>query len=369
MDQPTYDRLFTENRASDMIRTQFKDPVINSKVTVLICQGKMSNDPHDYSPRSLTQLCLESLLRFYPFIPVFVVNGSPGDYDSSLYLDLMALKYKNVKVWHRDDLNSHGDMMNDAIRNHITTEFVMLLDNDSIIRREGLIEGMMDQMKEGVFATGSTMIVSRKNEACGVSYDETDVLRYAHPSCAIINRAMYLQVRPFCNHGAPCWASMVDAEIKGWKVESFPVVDYECHLSGASWCNPRTIWSYDNDTLTRPFITFIATSPDHLKQLEKQTDHDFDILVPGKKMKCNVIIHDGNPAKAVDNRIYDLRFRVKGHYVCLILENVVSIDENFVKYLRKEIVKESLPEELTYGGLRVVSRRKWQYEDCLYNKF
>jgi glycosyltransferase involved in cell wall biosynthesis len=361
MDQPTYDRLFADNRASHMIRATWSEPddAYPEDLTVVICTGKARSDPPQYSPRMTIQLCLESLLRFYPDIRVLVVNGAPTDQDSSLYLDYMSLKYKHVKVWHRGGENSHGDMMNDAIRYHVRTNLVMLLDNDSMIHRPGLVEGMLEQMQPGVFATGATMIVSRKNEACGVPFDDTDVLRYAHPSCAIVNRSMYIQVRPFCNHGAPCWASMADAEKNGWIVESFNVKDYSCHLSGHSWCNPRTIWNNDHDVVLKPFVSFILESA---ISLDDQTDHDFECLPLGKPLHENVIIHDGFPAKEVNNRLYDLRFRVHGEYVCKVSK---TLPGNFVHVLRKQAVDTKLPEVITIEGITAARRMKWQNDNCL----
>lgn len=364
MEQELYDRLERENQAISMIRPfwEYSYKPYPEDVTVLICQGNQ---------RFLTQLTIESLMRFYPEIPIFVVNGSPQDYDSTLYLQLMELKHPNIKVWHRGGVNSHGDMMNEAIRNHITTEYVLLLDNDNIIHRGGFIEGMLSQIKgdRQMWATGATMIVTRKGEACGVPQDESDVLRYAHPSCSIIKRSVYLQLPPFCNHGAPCCYSFIDAEKMGYTTGSYPISDYESHLSGASWCDPKTIWYNDHDVMIRPFLSVIVTNPIQVNELKNQTDHDFECHVLGKHMKESVIIHDGKEKKAVDNRLYDLRYRIKGDYVLLLLENVEGISENYVMQLRRAVIEQRLPDELEFGGLRIVKRKKWQYEDSLYSKF
>jgi hypothetical protein len=162
---------------------------------------------------------------------------------------------------------------------------------------------------------------------------------------------------------------MLDAEVKGYTIGSFPISEYESHLSGANWCVPKTIWYNDHDVILRPFVTFIATNPIHFSELAKQADHDFDILPLGNRVVDSVIIHDGAPKKDVDNRLYDLRFRAKGEYVCLILENVEKISSNYVAVMREEVVKLNYPDEFVFGGLRIVKRKKWQYEDCLYNKF
>ena len=178
------------------------------------------------------------------------------------------------------------------------------MDNDNAIHRGGFIEGMMDQLKDpNMLATGATMIVSRVNEACGAPHDENDILRYAHPSCAIIKKSMYLDLPQFVNHGAPCCYTMIAAEKKGYSIGSYPIKDYLCHLSGASWCNPRPVWYNDHDVFTRPFVTFVITDISQVKQLENQTDHDFDVQVLGPLRSENVIMHDGEPVKNVYNKL------------------------------------------------------------------
>jgi hypothetical protein len=362
MTQELYDRLVIENGAVDMIRLNCKhstDPYPKD-CTVLICAGSGS--------RGITQLTLESLLRFYPDISVLVVNGSPDEFDLTTYLEFMSLVYPNVRVWNRGGLNSHGDMMNDAIKEKITDEYILLLDNDSITIRGGYIEPMIEQLQEGyTLGTGALMLVTRSNEACGAPKDESDILRYIHPSCGLIRRSIYIQLEPFKNHGAPCVFTMLDAERKGIKVKAYPIDKHTCHLSGANWCN--TIWMNDHDIWTRPFMSFIVSNERQAKELEKQCDHDFDVHFLSNKSNALIIMHDGNMTKQkIQNRIYDLRFRVKGYYVCYLPETVTQIDRGFVKACREQAVHENKLDQLLVWGVRLVERKKWQYEDCLLSQ-
>src|SRR5574343_402935 len=115
-------------------------------ITVLITQSKTLD---------ITKLTLESLLNFYPDIPIFVVNNSPVD-PSGDYLRYKQALLPNVKVWDREGINSHGTSMDEAIRNHITTKYILTLDSDIIIERGGWVEMMLDQMREEeLFATGT----------------------------------------------------------------------------------------------------------------------------------------------------------------------------------------------------------------------
>lgn len=360
MEQQEYDDLAKNNEVVEMIRPFYlhKNEISPKDVTVVICQG---------NKRSLTELCLGSLLRFYPDIDVLVVNGSPFDDDSTSYLKLMALKHPNVRVLEWSKTNSHGIMMDTSIRNNVSNEYVLLMDNDTIVERGGWIDPMVEQLKAdaNMFATGTVMIVSRSNDSCGIPKDEDDLLRHAHPSCSIIKRSMYLGFRGATNHGAPLCYTMEDAKLNGRTIGSFPVDKYVSHLSGASWTNPRTIWNDDHDVLKRPFITFIVSDPVHLSLLAQQTDHDFDIVTLGQPIVDSVIVHDGKPLKNVNNRLFDLRMRIVGEYVCQLPNTLTSLPSGYVSELRKHVINQLLPDRIYVDEIEAVKRIVWQSKDCM----
>ena len=319
-------------------------------ITVLITQS---------GTLDITRLTLESLLNFYPDIPVFVVNNSPVD-PSADYLHYKASKVPNLTIWDREGLNSHGSSMDEAIRQFITTKYILTLDSDIIVERGGWIELMLEQMeKENLFATGSLMLVTDKNDGCGAPFDEEDILRYAHPSCSIYNREMYLTMKPFCNHGAPCCYTFQDAKKKELKTGFFQIDKYVAHLSGSSWCIPRTIWPDDHNVKLKPFITFIVTTPQQYYTLLNQSDHDFDMVTLSNLIQTEVIIHDGQPKKDVSNKRYGIRFNVIGDYVCYAADNM-SVD--FIKHARLRATEAKDAKEIDVGGVMLYKREWWQYK-------
>jgi len=362
MTQEQYDNLCRENPNVGLVRPfwnegQYHQDISKSlDVTVLICQRKT---------KDITQLCLESLLRFYPDIPVIVVDGDSQD-ESTLYLDYKAAVCPNVKIWHRTGTNSHGVTMHEAILGHITTQYVLLMDSDIITMRGGYIEGMLLQLgMQEMYATGTLMLVTRNNYACGAPQDENDVLRYAHPSCSLYHVPTYKSLdAPFTDHGAPCVYNMMAAESKGLKIGYFPVDKYVAHLSGASWVKPKTIWNHDNDVFLRPFVTFIVTNEKQVLELANQEDHDFDIVTLGNLIFDTVVVHDGGPF-VVNNRLYDLRFKVHGEYVCKLDPVIDRVDKVIVSVIKKVAVEQNAPNELSVGGLRIVKRNIWQRIDCM----
>jgi len=334
MNQEQYDKLTSEIPNVELVRPFWNHVEYHNSlwakrsITVLICQRQTK-----YS----TKLCLESLLNFYPDIPVLVVDGDSQD-DSLLYLKVKSSLYPNVKLWERTGRNSHGETMDDAINKFIKTKYVMLMDSDTIVMRGGWIEEMLDQFKnDNLYATGTRMLVTRKGEACGAPEDENDVLLYAHPSLSIYDVEKYKLLTRFVDHGAACCHNNVDAEIHGYEIGYYPVDKYVAHLSGASWCVPRTIWSCDNNVMSRPLITFILS--DRGSYIGIQDYNDFNAVFESDFVSENIVIH-GLESTSVRNCLYPIRFNVTGEYVCdtnFLFE--LPLSSNFCRLVAEEIVK------------------------------
>ena len=370
-------------------RQFFLDQWKQKDITVLICQRKT---------KDITQLCLESLLRFYPDIPILVVDGDSQD-DSALYLQWLAIRNPNVKIWTRPSpptgFTSHGTSMHEALSGHILTKYVLLLDSDTIVERGGWIEEMLNEIITAneyfdtnvyyeanirpIYALGSLMLPSRSGEAITPPKDENDVLRYAHPSCSMIDRDKYLEIaKTFTNwpdgqvipnrasdHGSPLVWNMMGAEQLGYRVEYFPVDKYVSHLSGASWCEPKTIWPDDHDVKVRPFVTFICYN--NVPPLWQQ-NKDFDIIYNAQKEKHFVVVHGQAPV-ITENAYYDLRFNTTGEYVCCLptdYSTLVTLSSiALVGSAKKKAIELNAPEDFELDGLKFVRRDIWQKRECL----
>lgn len=330
-------------------------------ITVLICQ-RNTND--------LIRLSLESLLRFYPDIPVVIMEGGSTD-DSLFYLRYKSILHPNLKIVEGKDntskFTSHGVTMHEAMKHHIKTKYVLLMDSDVIVERGELIEEMLSEFKrdELLYAIGSLMLVSRSGYACGSPKNENDVLRYAHPSFSIYDVKKYHEVgKPFTDHGAPCVYSMMEAEKKGLHIVYYPVDKYVSHLSGGSWTEPRTIWANDHQVLLRPFVTFIISNPAHIEKLQLQTNHDFDIITTGNTGKIKIVIHGTQP-KAVNNNLYSIRYNVCGEYICRIPAEIEIIQQGFMSAIKNSCLQNNMPDEINVGGLNLVRRTLWQRRESI----
>lgn len=326
-------------------------------VTIAICQRKT---------KEFTQLCVESILRFYPDIQILVIDGDSQD-DSTLYLRYKALKVPNLKVYERiGQRHSHGFTLDDAIMNHITTAFVLPMDSDTIVNRGGWVEGMLDQFMANpkLYATGSLMLVSHSNYGVGAPKDDNDILRYAHPSCALFHVPTYRELdTQFNDNGSPLAHNMLAAEKAGLQIGAFPIDKYVSHRMGVSWVKEhQIIWKDDYDVFIRPFITFIVTLPEHFALLQKQSDKDFNVVLKDKYTQMRIWESEG---KDISNQFYGIRYMINGEYVCLLNEAVSDIVENFVHLAKVQIIENKAPLEINVGGIRLADRKFFQKNDSL----
>lgn len=336
-----------------MIRPVFIEPERKElqDVTVLICQNKTPD---------LIRLCIESLLTFYPTIKILIVNGTADD-EAGRWIKYKAARCKNITVWDREGYDSHGVAMNEAIKDHITTKYVLMLDSDTIIKRSGFIELIIAHMtiNNGIFAMGALMEVTNSGDACGEPKDAGDILRYIHPSTGMINRDIYIEMlaktkdkSAFSDHGAPCVYSMQYAKHYGYDVKGFAIADYVAHLSGASWTEPRTVWPHDNGVFVRPLVTFITDT-----YVNYQTDPDYDIIPFGISQRGIFVVPNGKPSTEVDNNVFRIRLKITGDYVCNCQQLLPS---NIVERLRKEVT--TWPDRLVIeiDGVKFYTREYFQ---------
>lgn len=355
---------------NQMIRHTFPPQDRFQDLTVLICQRKTPD---------VTKLCLESLLAWYPGIQVLVVDGDSKD-ESSMYLAMKQALYPNVRVHtYQGERHSHGEIMDYALRQLITSRYVLLMDSDVVTMRGGWVEGMLNYLENTVFdgvtvmtkgvdvaieeladrvlsglppppryAIGTVMSMGIKAEGCGPAENEEDTVLYAHPSLSMINREMYLTMEPFKDHGAPCIANMVDAKEKGYLVADYPVENVSLHLSGSSWTAPRTVWWHDNDVMVRPMLSIIDSSAQY---------HGTDIeIIPvdyTPKRWDSIITWDMKPTSNYDIVGFNIRFNVRGEYV---VEGSVDMDE--IEQFRQAVIR-SADDVIEINGLEFIRRKEW----------
>jgi len=180
----------------------------------------------NYKTRKLTQACYESFRKFYPSIPIILIDNHSQD-DSAAYVKSLDEHDEFISVVFHSTNIGHGPAMHQAIVD-IATPFTLTLDSDCEILEGGILELMMQEFADNgkLYACGWRRWVDRKT---GVPHEwntssppkSPRFIPYIHPYAAIYRLSMYAQLRPFADHGAPCLFNMVDAHDKGFALKPY----------------------------------------------------------------------------------------------------------------------------------------------------
>jgi hypothetical protein len=358
MNPEDYEKFRIEAGAINLAHPEFdkeyhKDTL--SDVTVVIPQRKT---------KDFTQLCVESLLRFYPDIKMLIIDGDSQD-DSTLYIMYKALTNPNITYYNHIGRNSHGEILDYAIHNLVTTHYMLTMDSDTITNRGGWIEQLLKQFEQNdnLYATGSLMLVSYNNYGVGLPQDESDILRYAHPSCSMYRISIYKQLELAWNdNGAPLGHNMREAKDKGLEIDKFPIDKYVRHRTGSSWVKEHQIvWANDYDVPIRPFITFLIDNAIGIYDLKVQTDKDFNMVVIGENREIRIW---ETSTRDINNPYYDIRFSVTGEYVILLNDN--SVERTFAEEFKKYIITAGAPKIGKFNDIQFYERKYFQNYIALF---
>lgn len=365
MEGKLYEELTTREGAiplahPDFTAAQFHRDMWKQKgVTIVVCQRQT---------KEFTQLCIESILRFYPDIPIVVIDGDSQD-DSTLYLRYKALTTPNLRLHNHIGRNSHGEILDYAFKNLVETEYALTMDSDTIMVRGGWIEHVRNKFNETPkpYAVGHLMLVTYEGYGCGVPNDENDVLRYAHPSCAMFDVKKYLELdTPFNDNGAPLAHNMRAAQDRGLEVRAFQIDKYVVHRTGSSWVKEhKIVWPHDHDVFIRPFFTFLFWDHAFVGTLENQSDRDFNVTTFG--YKATVRIWE-TTTRDIDNPFFENRFSINGEYVIEIEDQqmLLPMESDFVSNFKKVIIEQGAPETGEVNGIKFYSRKYFQNNIALY---
>lgn len=177
-----------------------------------------------YRTPGLMEDCHTSIRRFYPDLPVIVVDGGSTTDPSMAMLRRLA-EHEQTTVLLKSRNIGHGPGLHEGIKK-ADTPYVLSMDSDCVCRKAGFVEGMLQALEpRHVYACGKLVHVNRYGQKL-----EQGGLRYVRPVTALWQRKVYLQYPPFDLHGAPCLRNELYAARDGWRVEGYPVDDYVLHL-------------------------------------------------------------------------------------------------------------------------------------------
>lgn len=185
----------------------------------------------------LMRQAIESMRNFYFYVPWLIVDNG-GCEESREYLEALE-RNPLFEVIYNDENRNHGPAMDQGMQN-AGTRYVFTLDSDTVTRRRGFLEDMLAIATRGYYAVGN---VYRINEFGGRGAGEK-LVNYVAPCAALWDRGVYLNLKPFEHHGAPCLANLWAAQRRGYPVYDYPVDHYVEHLKQGTRGQHGSAW-YD----------------------------------------------------------------------------------------------------------------------------
>lgn len=157
-----------------------------------------------YNTKELLQKAIQSIRKFYPELPLLIVDGSTYLSDCHKYVKALSESDPNIERIYVAGNIGHGKGMDRGIR-YIKTKYVLLFDSD-IEMIEPCLELMLEswQLRTKLYGVGQVIQVDKNGT------NDEGGFPYLHPHFCIIDRKQYFNFHPFIHHGAPLIKAMIN---------------------------------------------------------------------------------------------------------------------------------------------------------------
>ncbi len=182
----------------------------------------------NFQTPDLTSGAVGSLRRFYPEVPLLLIDNGSGDTSPRMLEELRLVQPEKTEILLNVANLHHGPAMDQALR-LLETPYVLFLDSDCVVERGGFLEAMLNLCagEPRGYAAGKKIYMNDR----GFDVDQSPGAHpYIRPICMLIHRERYLGLPPFERHGAPCLTNMRAADATGLALLHFPVDEYVRHL-------------------------------------------------------------------------------------------------------------------------------------------
>lgn len=174
-----------------------------------------------YNTPDLLKDCYTSLRRFYPTMPVIIIDGSPQGSGCWLYSRSIVGRRTTVKNTNRNIGHGPGMVMGIEL---CKTEHFLLVDSDVVINRGGVIEEMQRLLiggekyynKNFIYGCGPLIFVDEKGGRSSMYKELENPYSYMHPHFSLIKIEAYKKNYPIIHHGAPMLSVMNSIRNKGF---------------------------------------------------------------------------------------------------------------------------------------------------------
>jgi glycosyltransferase involved in cell wall biosynthesis len=186
-----------------------------------------------YNTADLLIASVGSFQRFYPNIPLLIMNNSDPDHECTDVAKEYEHKYQNISLFNYEENQGHGHAVNDGIC-MINTDYIYYFDSDVNMKVEGLLEAMMAVVDKTTYAVGKIIYT----DICGRNIRnefEGERVKYLFPAACLINRSVYHEYHPWTRYGLPPFKAYLEIHKKDDEIlKEFPIFSYATHLSGGT---------------------------------------------------------------------------------------------------------------------------------------
>ena len=192
-----------------------------------ILSGKLTNEnyqsyfPSDplitgitvcWNTKNLIERAYNSIRKFYPTMPVIIIDGSNPDDPCAAYVRSLASERTTVVSLGYN--TGHGRGMCMGI-DRVKTPYALIFDSD-IELLEPCLPAMLSMMEEDTFGVGTIdEKVDFNRFAHGPHGHVNGPVRYLQPYFQLIDIRNYRKFYPYVHHGAPCYLTMLDIHKRG----------------------------------------------------------------------------------------------------------------------------------------------------------
>jgi len=303
-----------------------------------------------YNTKGFAHTALTSMRRFYPTMPIIIVDGSNVENDCYQYVS--ELKDPYTKVYCKGFNIGHGDGMHFGIQ-QVTTPYVLLFDSDIKVNRPA-VGKMLAAMEEETYGVGYFEKLC-KDGYFHRSNKHSIKISYLHPVFMLLNCAQYFKYPPFVHHGSPCIETMVEIynqRLSEKILKEFPIFDYIKHYGrGTRKIAPVEFTDTSRWKTVKQFLTVVTRKHpkrpnlylQNMESLLRQTDRDFYHMVLLDKI--------GKGVAFANKSLYVNSPAITSDYVFILDDDNVLINDSFVADI-KAIVKEHAPDVIIIKGTR-----------------
>jgi len=179
----------------------------------------------NFQTPDLLVVAVESFRRFYPKIPLIVVDNGSRDRSRHVVMELEEQWPRVTLPLLLEENVHHGPALHRALQ-MASQDHIYIFDSDTIAMRGGFLEEMATILEEDPVAYAVGLADSSNKRGFltpgGVPFTRTAYM--------MIRRSMYLDLPPFVHHGQPTLANFTGAAGRGYAVRSFPIETYVKHL-------------------------------------------------------------------------------------------------------------------------------------------